>query len=108
MSIVGANNIVSTYRLETASSKDEYSATANLSGLCGYLEPVSPEIAVIYGNENAYTTYKCYIDGVHDIIVSDKVIDENADEYIVQGVQIFQGNTDVPNHTEITIVKKFT
>ena len=105
--MIGENNVISTYRLETTSSKDTYSSTANLSSLGCYLEPVSPEIAVIYGDENAYTTYKCYIDEPQDIKVSDKVIDQNGDEFIVQGVQIFQGNTDVPNHTEIIIVKRY-
>jgi len=107
MSIIGANNTVSTYRLTTTNNQDEYSTSANLSGLGCYIEPVSPDVAVIFGDENAFKTYKCYIKGAKDIIITDKVIDKQYNEYIVQGVEKFENNTDVTNQTELTMVRKY-
>lgn len=106
--ILGANNKITTYRLVTASNKDTYDSSATLTDVAVYIEQVDPNIAVILDDQHAFETYKAYIDGDQDIIISDKVVDQDSVEYIVSGVQRFVDNSDVDNHIEVTMYKLYT
>jgi len=104
----GCNNIISTKRLTLSSSKETYSASTTLSGLPCYIEHINPELAAMFDGANAFYTYKCFVDGTPDIVISDKVIDQASNEYIVFGVQKYSNNVDVDNHTEILMHKPYT
>jgi len=108
MSIVGANSTISTYRLTAPeANKEEYNSTANLSDIGCYIEPASLDLQDISDNANAYSVHNCYIKGVVDIIRSDKIIDQDGNEYIVQQEQKFENNIDTDNQTELLLVKTY-
>ena len=96
---------ISTSRLSTVLNKEVYSA--NLSGIGCYIEPAGMDISVLYGEENAGKVYKCIIQKVADIKITDKITDKNSNVYIVQGIEKYENNLDVQNQTEITMIRKY-
>lgn len=104
--IIGANNTVTTYRMAVG-SKETYSGTATLSSVPCYIEQVEPQLAVILDDQNAFSTFRAYIEGAVDIIIGDKLVDSQGNTYIASGVQKFENNTDTDDQTEVTMVKKY-
>lgn len=104
--ICGANNKISIFRV-ILGAKETYSDTPTVSDVDCYLEQLDPQVAAILDDQNAFQTFKAYIDGIIDVEISDKIIDADSITYIASGVQKFQNNIDTPNQTEIIMVKKY-
>lgn len=107
MSIVGANSTIDVKRLETASNQESYTSTYHLQNIDCYIQPVDLKTAIILDEINAFHLYSCIIEGVVDIVIGDKIIDQDSNEYIVSGVKQYQNNIDTGDQTEIQMVKKY-
>lgn len=103
--MVGSNTEITTYRIVAQGGKESYSETPHIDGVKAFIEPIQPEPSALWNGESVFELHKCYVDGILDIVVSDRLIDSNGNEYSIKGVQVFRGG-DVPSHTELTIVKK--
>ena len=106
--ILGANRVVSTYRLSNNTSPDdttEYEVSATHSGLGVYIESVRPELDLVLGTKAGIEAYTMHADAdeMTDVVVGDKVIDELSNEYYVQGIKRHENNIDTCNVLEILI-----
>lgn len=106
--MIGENNTITTYRLATTSGKETYESAATVEDEPCYLVMSSPDIAVMFENVPAYEVFSCYMDDAQDIIISDKVVDDQGNEYIVKKVTKYENNSDLPNDTtELVMFKKY-
>lgn len=100
----GANTTVTTYRMETVSGKQSYSSTPTITSEEAYIEPLSEQAAANYSGENQHMLFLMVMDGIQDVISSDKVVDGDGFEYIVKGIKPYRGG-EIPSHTEAVILK---
>lgn len=104
----GQNNSISTKRLATSGGKDTYPGSYNLTSVPCYLERAAAEVAIMFENVPAYEVFSCIMDDTQDIIISDLVVDEQGEEYIVRAISKYDNNPDIPaNSTELTMVHKY-
>lgn len=106
--MLGSNATISTYRLTESGTKKEFSGSATLTGLDVYLEKAQPEVTAFMDEQSALNTFKMWTDDIFDIVIGDKVVDQDSNNYIVKGVQKYSNNVDVENHMEIIITQKYT
>ena len=102
--MIGTNAVISTYRFVEASSKETYN-TPNLTGVDCYIERAQPDLAQFWDGSGVYEVYTLITCDVVDIKESDRVVDQDGNTYTVKGIQQFQNNTDIENHTEIVMMK---
>ena len=101
----GSNSLITTQRLETdVEGKDEYSADI-LSSTEAYIEPLNAQAAKNYAEYDMNMLYFMVCDGVVDVLISDRVTDDEDVTYKVIGVQSFKGG-EIPSHTEVVMFKK--
>lgn len=105
--MLGTNSTISTYRLTESGTKKSFSGSTTLSNLDVYMEKVQPEVAVLLDDQSGLNTFKMWTDGIYDIAIGDKVVDQDSNTYIVKGLQKFQNNVDVDNHMEVVITQKY-
>lgn len=106
--MLGANNTISTKRLVSAAGLETYGRTALITGLQAYIVKAKPEVAMMFDGINAYDVFSCYIEGNHDIIISDLVTDILGTEYVVKDLETYINNTDVPDQMTLTLFKKYS
>jgi hypothetical protein len=105
--VIGSNNIISTKRLVTAAGKKTFPVGFLLTNIPVYLEQLDPQTAAMLNDIPAFNQFRAIAYEVLDVIDGDKVIDAQAKEYIVSGVQHYENNPEVDNHTEIILLRKF-
>jgi len=98
MSIPTTNNAVDVFH--QATDKRSWDASATLTDVPCYIEPLSAEKAMMYGTERAYDSYQIFCN-VLDIRNGDKLVDQQGVEYFVHGFKKFNYNTDIENHMEV-------
>lgn len=104
--MIGANTTITTYRIvRDANDKEAYSASPTLTSVSAWVEQLDQEPTEFVSGDSTYYNFRCYVDGILDVKISDKVIDGDGYEYTVKGVQAYNGG-DVPDHTEISMTIK--
>lgn len=94
------NNSIDVYHQETTGGKTTWESSASITGVGCYIEPISPEMAMMYDSTKAFDMFKVFCDIVA-IVRKDKLIDAQGKEYVVHGLQKFENNSDIENHMEI-------
>lgn len=105
--MIGFNNKISTKRRTTTNGKSTYPSTYTLTNVAVYLEQSAPEVVAMLGDIPAHYAFTMITDGVVDIRIGDLVIDQEANEYKVLGVNRLTGNMDTPNHIEVSMKIKY-
>ena len=106
--MIGENNAISVKRLALdGESKEAYDSSFVFENEPCYIEPLDPTVATILDGQNAFTTFKIYLEGTLDVKIGDKCIDQQSVEYIVRGLQKYSNNPDTGDMTELTAVKQF-
>lgn len=103
----GANSLITTQRLESdGEGKDQYGSNI-LSSREAYIEPLSAQAAKNYAEYDMNMLHLMVCDDVVDILISDRVTDDDGVTYKVIGVQSFKGG-EIPSHTEVVMFKTRT
>lgn len=93
--------------METDEDDHVAEGDALLTGVACYLEKMRPDAAPYLTVATGVSLFLCVIPGLPDVQVGDRVEDRNAVKYIVKDLQTFD-NSDVPNHTELTLTVGWT
>lgn len=103
------NNSINIQRLVAIGGKEQYSEENILENVECYIEQMDPKVAVIFGDKNAFNSYKAFVEGLdaEAVKIGDKVTDVQGNEYVVSGVTDYANNDDVENSIEIIMVKKY-
>lgn len=101
----GSNSTISSYRIEASGGKEQYGTTPILEGVQCYIEPPELDPQSAFNDEATFYDFMLYIDGINDFKISDKIVDDLGDIYLVKAVQNFRGG-DVPSHQELKLTKK--
>lgn len=105
--MLGSNHTISTKRRSSdADAKESYPSTYIVESVDAYIEKTDAGQIGAFGVDSALEVFTLIVDDVIDLRVGDLVIDENSVRYIVTGVNDFDGNLDVRNHTEAIIKRE--
>ncbi|RMD51323.1 hypothetical protein D6827_02460 [Candidatus Parcubacteria bacterium] len=106
--MLGANRTISTYRLSTTGNISEYSSSATMSDIDVYLESIKPELDMVLDVKAGIEAYYMYADPdeLTDILVGDKVVDDQNNTYYVQGIKRHEDNLDSGNVLRILLNKE--
>ena len=96
------NDTITVKRWTEVSGESSY--TNLTTGLSCYIEPAEYEVAVNTDGENFSEVYNLFCDNIN-ILVWDRVVDKNSNEYTVKGTKIF--NDIIGQHIEAIILKVF-
>ena len=102
--MIGINNTISVERMTESGGKSEFSGNFIIQNLNCYLEPLAPEIAMMYGEKYAFNSFKLFCD-ISDILIGDRITDKDSNIYIVQAIYKFE-NYEIPSHMEAILVKE--
>ncbi len=105
--MTGSNNTISTLRRVVTSGKEVYDTTNILVNEPCFIAPISPMVATILDNQNAYKMFEIIVEGQLDIKIGDKCIDGQAVEYIVKGIAPYQNNQDTGDIMVLTVTQKY-
>lgn len=105
--MIGANASIDVYKLTDSGGKETY-GSASTTGVDCYIERVQPELATFWDGGGDYEVYKIITDEVINVVESDKLVDTNGNTYTVKGIQQYENNLDIDNHTEIVAFKTYS
>ena len=106
--MIGQNNEITVYRLVAdGESKESYDSTAILSDEPCYIEPLRPDIAQFYDQQNAFYLWSIYCEGNLDIKIGDKCIDQQGKIYIIQANPKYSNNPDTGDMTQLVGLSRF-
>lgn len=102
--MIGSNCTITVKRQETVNGKTVYGATPILEDVAAYKEQVQPELSPIFNEDSVFESWRIFVDEVVDIQAKDLIIDNDGNEYKVDG-RIQYGNPEIPDHTEVIVNK---
>lgn len=92
---------------DTNEDQNSWTTGVKATGLEAYIEQLDPKVAVIFSGENAFKTYQMFLGVPAPIADGDKVTDDQGREFMVQGVQKYINNREIPNHLEVMMVQRY-
>lgn len=85
--MIGANNSILTYRYAKSGGKEQHNAAPTMRGVSVYIVREQLERATMIDQANAHLIFRMQSDEALNMVKGDKVVDQNAKEYIVHSVQ---------------------
>lgn len=105
--MMGSNAICNVYRFVKSGGKDSYESNAVISSEPAYIEPLNPQMALTFNEQNAYRMYRIFFDGKLDVRITDKITDNDGREFVVEGTEPFINNTDTGDITRLTCALRY-
>ena len=111
ISALGENSMITVLGLTKPAdtSKDQKSWTQGekYSGVSCYIEQLDAKNTLMFEGKVSAKVFLLMVQGNLDITEADKIFDNHSREFVVQSVQAFVGDPDIPDHIEAQMVQRY-